>query len=235
MTDQSAKPPHSNSGITRLIIARHGNTFTSDQTPTRVGCRTDLALTEQERAKNIGRYIKHRGWQVNAIYSGPLKRHKQTAMLASAVMQFPAHHIQINQDFNEIDYGPDENRTEAQVIARLGQGDLAKGQAIIDAWNADATVPEGWIVDVAGLKNSWRDFADQLLEQHVGQTVLLVSSNGVMRFAPAITDDFAAFVAQHPIKVATGGVCVFEFDKAAKQGWQVREWAVKPAKVFNLA
>ena len=43
---------------TRLIIARHGNTFTKDQTPTRVGGRTDLPLGESERGTNIGKYLK---------------------------------------------------------------------------------------------------------------------------------------------------------------------------------
>lgn len=225
----------SNNSITRLIIARHGNTFTPEQTPTRVGARTDLALTEQERAKNIGRYIKHKGWTVNAVYSGPLKRHKQTAMLVSAVMQFPPHHIQIHHDFNEIDYGPDENQTEENVLLRLGQGDRAKGQAVIDAWNSQATVPQGWQVDVPGIKNSWANFAGKLLREHLGQTVLLVSSNGTMRFSPVICGDFDGFVAQHNIKVATGGVCVFEHSRQGddlQQCWQVASWAVKPASVL---
>ena len=39
---------------TRIIIARHGNTFTKEQTPTRVGGRTDLPLVETERGTNIG-------------------------------------------------------------------------------------------------------------------------------------------------------------------------------------
>ena len=217
--------------ITRLIIARHGNTFTPDQTPTRVGARTDLALTEQERAKNIGRYIKAKGWTPSAVYSGPLKRHKQTAMLACAVMQFPPLQIQVNHNFNEIDYGPDENQTEAQVIARLGQGDDEKGQAVIEAWNANADVPPGWHVNVPEMKQHWVEFAAQQREQHQGQTVLLISSNGVMRFSPAITGDFEGFVAQHDIKVPTGGVCVFEYCSDLP-GWRAVEWAVKPASVL---
>ncbi|MBR2145117.1 MAG: hypothetical protein IJ956_06235 [Akkermansia sp.] len=30
-----------------LIIARHGNTFAKRETPTRVGCHTDLELVEE--------------------------------------------------------------------------------------------------------------------------------------------------------------------------------------------
>ena len=40
-----------------LIIARHGNTFAKGETPTRVGCHTDLELVEEER----GRAVKQLG------------------------------------------------------------------------------------------------------------------------------------------------------------------------------
>ena len=43
---------------TRIIIARHGNNFTKEQTPLRVGARTDLPLVETERGTNIGKYLK---------------------------------------------------------------------------------------------------------------------------------------------------------------------------------
>ena len=43
-----------------LVIARHGNTFESGETPRRVGARTDLPLTEKGRqqAQAIGHYLK---------------------------------------------------------------------------------------------------------------------------------------------------------------------------------
>lgn len=46
---------------TRIIIARHGNTFAKDETPRRVGGRTDLDLVEEERGRNVGRYLKAKG------------------------------------------------------------------------------------------------------------------------------------------------------------------------------
>ena len=39
--------------VTRILIARHGNTFTKDQTPTRVGRHTDLPLVEKELSYKI--------------------------------------------------------------------------------------------------------------------------------------------------------------------------------------
>ena len=69
---------------TRLIIARHGNTFTKDQTPTRVGGRTDLPLVESERGRNIGKYLKLKDMLPDVVFAAPLKRTMETARLAVA-------------------------------------------------------------------------------------------------------------------------------------------------------
>jgi len=67
-----------------IIIARHGNTFESHQTPTRVGRRTDLDLTATGlvQAQAIGRWLLDQGLQVDAAYCSPLKRTRQTAQAA---------------------------------------------------------------------------------------------------------------------------------------------------------
>ncbi len=46
--------------MTTLIIARHGNTFGPEDTPTRVGAHTDLPLVKsgQEQARKIGAWLK---------------------------------------------------------------------------------------------------------------------------------------------------------------------------------
>ena len=69
---------------TRLIIARHGNTFKPGETPTRVGARTDLPLVEEARGRAIGRYLKNHDLIPDIVFSGPLKRQMQTAELAVA-------------------------------------------------------------------------------------------------------------------------------------------------------
>ena len=74
---------------TRLIIARHGNTFTKDQTPTRVGGRTDLPLVESERGRNIGKYLKLKDMLPDVVFAAPLKRTMETARLAVAEMRLP--------------------------------------------------------------------------------------------------------------------------------------------------
>ena len=205
---------------TRLIIARHGNTFTKEQTPTRVGGRTDLPLVETERGTNIGKYLKLKNILPDVVFAAPLKRTMETARLAVQAMNLPLQVIE-EDSFREIDYGPDENQTEDKVIARIGE-------EAIKLWNDKAIVPEGWKVDVQGLIKTWEDWADKIAKEYAGKTALIVSSNGVIRFAPYITRHFEAFAQEHEIKVGTGSVCIFEKDDG--QDWKCVAWNVKPAK-----
>ena len=102
-----------------LIIARHGNTFRKGETPTRVGSRTDLELVEEERGLGIGRYLLKLGLQPTRILAAPLKRTMGTARLAAQALASTCD-VQPDARFIEVDYGPDENKTEEEVMARLG-------------------------------------------------------------------------------------------------------------------
>lgn len=223
-----------------LIIARHGNTFAKGETPTRVGCHTDLPLVEEERGRGIGLYLKKLGLVPTRILAAPLKRTMGTAALAAEAAGCSCP-VEPDHRFIEVDYGPDENKTEEQVKARLGA--LAaqqegidpttlsaeeldtKGEAIIEQWNADATVPPGWKVDVQQIRDNWMSLAAEVNE---GDIMLCVSSNGTIRFAPVITGDYAAFCAEYDIKVATGGVCIFTSEDGIT--WTCQEWGTKAFK-----
>ncbi len=205
--------------MTTLIIARHGNTFEAGETPRRVGARTDLPLTEtgREQAHAIGRWLKDRRLVPDVTYSSHLKRTVETAEIAVREAGFaqPAYRLDI---FNEIDYGPDENKTEDEVIARLG------AQALQD-WDKRALVPDGWQVDPQEIILNWQGFADQVRAHDAGEVALVVTSNGIARFAPYITGDFEGFARDHNIKISTGALCIFEY---ADGRWIVRDWNLKP-------
>ena len=205
--------------VTRIIIARHGNTFTKDQTPLRVGAGTDLPLVETERGTNIGKYLKMRTLIPVAVFAAPLKRTTETARLAIAALDKDIPLIS-DARFTEIDYGSDEGKTEDEVIARIGQEAL-------DAWNANAIVPNGWNVSVDGIIQAWKDFAHEVEQNYRDKTVLVVSSNGIIRFAPYLTGNFEEFCNQFNIKVGTGSVCILEKEDGDKV-WTVKEWGTKP-------
>jgi 2,3-bisphosphoglycerate-dependent phosphoglycerate mutase len=205
--------------MTTLIIARHGNTFEKGETPRRVGGRTDLPLVDsgREQAKAIGLWLKEKGYYPEAVYSSELKRTKETAKLALAAAGYkePVFPLAI---FNEIDYGPDENKTEDDVVTRIGQND-------IDVWDSKAVVPPGWNFDPVQCIENWKNFAAHIVEDQQ-DCVLVVTSNGIARFAPHITGDFDGFVQNHPIKISTGAVCVLKYENGR---WSVKDWNVKPS------
>ncbi len=205
--------------MTTLVIARHGNTFEDGETPRRVGARTDLPLTDagREQARAIGRWLKDNRLVPDACYASTLKRTIETGELAVRAAGYPQH-VYALDIFNEIDYGPDENKTEEEVIARLG------GKALKD-WDEKAAVPEGWIANPDEIIKNWQGFADQARAHDDNETILVVTSNGIARFAPHITGDFEEFSRRHKIKISTGALCVFGYDGGR---WVVREWNLKP-------
>ncbi|GJL84326.1 MAG: hypothetical protein DHS20C02_01010 [Micavibrio sp.] len=205
--------------MTTLIIARHGNTFEPGDTPTRVGLHTDLRLVEKgrEQAKAIGRYLQDNRLIPDVVYASHLKRTQETAEIAikESGVTNPIFTLDI---FNEIDYGPDENKTEEDVIARIGE------QAIKD-WDESAIVPDGWKVDPDQIIQNWLGFADQAQAFDDNETVLVVTSNGIARFAPHISGDFEEFRKNHNIKLSTGALAILKYED---NRWTVTEWNIKP-------
>jgi probable phosphoglycerate mutase len=205
---------------TRLIIARHGNTFTADQNPTRVGARTDLPLVEkgQSQAAALGTALKTQGMIPDVIFTSNLKRTIETAEIAAKNGGFSNIPRAINPIFNEIDYGPDENKEEPEVIARLGQEALKQ-------WDEKAIVPDGWLVDPDQIRQNWKNFAHEMRANHDGKTILIVTSNGIARFAGALLDNESDFQTQHSIKLSTGAYGVLEDRGGA---WHVQSWNIRP-------
>ena len=217
------RPPENRRGYlmkrTRLLIARHGNTFASGDTVTRVGI-TDLPLVEhgREQGRALGEYLRANDLIPTRIFTSTLCRTIQTAeevMAGLGPSSIPMEPLAI---FNEIDYGPDENRSEAEVIARIGADAIA-------AWDSDGTVPPGWRVDPAQLRHQWRGFGERLLANNMGETALVVTSNGIARFAPCLLTESAGLRAGDSIKLATGAVCLFE---SGGDGWRCCWWNVRP-------
>lgn len=205
--------------MTTLIIARHGNTFGPEDTPTRVGGRTDLPLVEkgEAQARALGEYLSEHRLIPDVIYSSNLMRTYDTARIAvkASGVTNPVYQLDI---FNEIDYGPDENKVETDVIARIGED-------AIKAWDESAVVPEGWKVNPDEIIKNWHDFAEQIAAHDDNETVLVVTSNGTARFAPYITGDYEGFRAEHNIKLSTGALGILKHDGGS---WNVEKWNIRP-------
>tara|TARA_B100001989_G_C24546961_1_gene471570 strand:+ start:2903 stop:3547 length:645 start_codon:yes stop_codon:yes gene_type:complete len=207
-----------------LIIARHGNTFNPDDIVTRVGARTDLPLTSsgQEQARALGKYLKQESLIPDKVYASHLIRTQETASLALEEIGIQRD-ITILEMLNEIDYGPDENKPEENVIARIGQ-------KAIEDWDKHAIPPDGWLIDPSQIINDWKNFAVSLIDSQekpskTPQIVLVLTSNGVGRFAPHTASNFDNFAAQYTIKLSTGNLGLIDFNG---RSWSIRNWNIKP-------
>ena len=79
-------------------------------------------------------------------------------------------------------------------------------------------------MDPSAIAAPWRTFAANIAS---GENVLLVSSNGIIRFAFHLLPEVEQlrFAEERNLKVGTGGVCVF----ARKSGdWRCLHWNLKP-------
>ncbi len=172
-----------------LLIARHGNTFEPGDRVLRVGRGTDIPLSNsgKEQAKNLGEYLFHHHRDIQAVYTSTLKRTLLTAGIILSTMHLEVH-ITPAAIFDEIDYGPDEGKPESDVIARIGT-------EAIKNWEDNNVVPTGWNVDPEKITENWREFANDKEKKFPDQLILVVTSNGIARFAP-----------EHNIKLKTGAV-----------------------------
>jgi broad specificity phosphatase PhoE len=198
---------------TRIFIARHGNTFDKGDVVTRVGGRTDLPLSTSGRAQSQDLARHFAAIPFATARSGPLKRTRDTA---SAILAAQASPPELLTDLflREIDYGPDENRPEDEVVARIGK-------AALDAWERDGIVPPGWRADPAAIIGNWQELFHEL--RHASGNHLVVTSNGIARFA------LQAAGAQRPdAKLATAawGVIMLTEEAARVEAWNCRPPAV---------
>lgn len=200
--------------MSQLYIVRHGNTFDAGQTPTRVGARTDLDLSSSGKAQATALAKDFEDINFDAAICSPLCRTRQTA---SIILQphKPAPPLLILPFLTEIDYGVDENKPEADVIARLGQ-------AALDAWDADAIPPDGWHVDPKALIQDWKDVIARAASLPANANILIVTSNGIARFLLDAVDTLPPESARKLRTGAYGQISVTPDGASALISWNVR-------------
>ncbi len=200
----------------RLILARHGNTFETGQTPIQVGARTDLPLTQQGRgqAEQIANFLHRQKIKPAAIFAGALKRQTESAEIIGKQLGIP---IELNQTaLTEIDYGPWEGLTSEEIVKRWPH-EYAR-------WTEEGR----WAEKIfGGSKENHLQKIDLWLDSlrkkyRAGETVVAITSNGTIRFFLQNTDF------QKPageLKVKTGHFCELEL---ARDRLIVKSWNQNP-------
>lgn len=195
-----------------LYVVRHGNTFGPHEPPRRIGARSDPPLVESGRvqARAVGRALARTRWA--EVLCSPQRRARETAAL---ILGSDAPAPPTAPWLAEVDHGPDEDRPEAAVAARVGAAALA-------AWDRDATPPPGWAVDAPGRLAGWRAF---LARADLG-TRLVVTSAGAARFALLADERLREAARALPsLKLRTGAWGRLERDEG---GWRIAEWDRRP-------
>lgn len=206
-----------------FVIVRHGNTFDTGEQPRRIGARTDLPLTEQGmvQADTLGRHFAGLGWEFSRAIVSPLARTRQTADAILAMQENPPN-PQPAEFLREIDHGPDENKTEEEVLERIGTDALA-------AWESQASPPQGWIVNPAARIAAWQELfrKDQFQNERRDNPLLLVTSNGAARFALR-ADPLLCDQAQNlpSLKLPTGGYGVITRGRSGQL--HLESWGIRP-------
>lgn len=199
-----------------LLLARHGNTFEKDQTPTWVGARTDLPLTATGRAQSLAlaQTLQTRFFPLDGIASGPLARTRTTAEI---VAEKAGISITIDPRLTEIDYGLWEGKTNAEITAAYGAQILERWENE-DAWPSDMR----WSPSENELEIAVRAFLDAMneaLNVPFAHNRLAVTSNGILRLIHRLV------AKSSHTKVGTGRYCVLA---PTTQGWTIAEWNVQP-------
>lgn len=188
-----------------LVLARHGNTFTSEDTPVWVGAKEDLPLTERGLAQSrlIGSALLDAHHHPDRLIAGPLKRTRIGAELAGEACGYTGE-IEIDERLKEIDYGHWGGKSDEDIAAQWGQ-------KAIDDWRehniapADAQWTPSPDVLAANAKAVFEDATADLSDHHM---VLIMTSNGILRyFHPLLAQSGAG---HDDAKVKTGHWCVAE-------------------------
>lgn len=203
----------------RLVIARHGNTFQPGETPRRIGAPTDLPLTESghNQGKKLGQYLQAHGLVPDVVYASRLKRTYETAQ--DAIKEIGVKRAIHQSDlFDEIDHGPDENKIDPDIVQRIGA-------RAFNQWEKENVMPRDWSPQPDVLRKRWFDFAAHCEKHYDEKTVLVVTSNGVARFAPLLARNAPDIITAANRKMATGAISVME---GARGLWMLSHWNVKP-------
>lgn len=191
-----------------LLVIRHGNTFEKDEVPRRIGARTDLPLT-RDGAMQLARlrvHLEKEGLAPQRLYSSPLQRTLQSAKLLAPTYE-------ILEFLREIYHGMDENKTDEEVIRRIGR--LA-----LENWENNNVLAPGWTADILGIRQGWMGL--KKLCRDAGGVWAAVTSGGIARFA---LDDVEG--APEARKLATGAYGKFEYDRE-RNVWVCKGWNIRP-------
>ena len=209
--------------MSRILLARHGNTFGPGDTPVWVGAKEDLPLVEsgEVQARALGGALADAGIIPSRIICGPLKRTRRAAEIVGALTGCSGTEM-IDERLKEIDYGSWGGKSNDEIIAEFGQEAL-------DCWDKHHRRPPG--ADWSPAEDVLEANALAAMRQAAKEDLtLVITSNGVLRYMyAALTGPEAS------AKVKTGHICAvqFEGDAGERLFWNEKPGADLLRRAFS--
>lgn len=197
----------------RLFLCRHGNTFNLGDESVWTGSTNDLPLVEkgEQQAHDVATWLRQDpdalSFTPSVIYASHLQRVKRFADLIKEDNGYDAsiHH---DECLNEIDYGSWTGISD-QAVEEI------YGRAPIDLWRQKSVFPaQGqWGETQDQVIDRINAFVEVLKSKHEDEDVLVVSSNGILRyFLNAFDPDlFKAHIDAENFQVKTGRMCFITY------------------------
>ena len=86
-------------------------------------------------------------------------------------------------------------------------------------------MPRDWTPQPDVIRRRWADFSNHCEKTYDGKTVLVVTSNGIARFAPLIANNADDMCKGYARRMSTGALSIFEGSGGL---WMISEWNIKP-------
>jgi broad specificity phosphatase PhoE len=154
--------------MTRLILARHGQTAWNVERVFRGRADVNLDQVGINQAHLLGKYLSN--WELEAIYSSPVKRALDTAHIAARYQKIA---VRIAEGLIDLDYGEWQSLTEQEVKKRY--------PAILNEWHSNPhrlKMPGGESLE--DVRRRAVEVVNDVLSRHQGN-VLLVSHRVVIK------------------------------------------------------
>ncbi|WP_417482390.1 histidine phosphatase family protein [Maricaulis sp.] len=208
--------------MSKVLLARHGNTFGPGDKVVWVGAKEDLPLVPkgEEQAAALGNALRQARLTPERIITGPLQRTRRAAELVAVLSGFHGK-IEIDERLREIDYGSWGGKSCDEIIAEFG----AEAHR---TWNDEHRRPEGvdWSPDEATLRTNALAVMQDAAQSR--RFTLVITSNGVLRYMHGVLGG-----EDHDAKVKTGNICAVDIEAGQRLFWNEEPDAERLKTVFG--